>query len=127
MSQSKIAERDARLMQNLDEATARLLFPERFDEPLQVTLEHPPLQGEAAVHAARIAGEGLRTRADPRHPDAPPRQQASFTLARVQQLHEYYALLEAALPPAEVDVLLSGKPVPMVRELWLPLLWLLRS
>lgn len=127
MSQPQNAERDARLLQSLDEATVRLLFPERFDEPLQVTLVHPQLSGTQAQLAAQLAGGSGRLEVDAQRPDSPPVQRVSFTLDRVQQLHDYYAILEGAVPAAEVEVLLSGKRVPMVRELWLPLLWLLRS
>lgn len=127
MSQPQNAERDARLMAQLDDATARLLFPERFAEPLTVTLVHPPLQGAAAAEAAALAGRHLQFAADRQRPGNPQVQRATFTLDRAQALHDYYALLEAQLAGDQVEVLIGGKRVPMVLELWLPLLWLLRS
>lgn len=127
MSQPQNAERDARLMAQLDDATARLLFPERFAEPLTVTLVHPPMHGDAAAQAAALAGEHLQPATDPQRPGSPQVQRASFTLDRAQALHDYYAILQAQLGSDDVDVLIGGKRVPMVLELWLPLLWLLRS
>jgi len=126
MSEHTDTERDAELIAQLDEASLQLLFPERFAGPFEVTVVHPPLAGEAAAAAARLAGDAL-TEVDGGAADGGRRMQARFELDAVERLHEYYGLLEANLAAETVEILVGGRPVPMVRELWLPLLWLLRS
>jgi len=126
MSEHTDSERDAELIAQLDQESLRLLFPERFAGPFEVTVLHPPLTGEAAEMAARLAGDSL-TEADAHAADGSPRMQARFELDAIERLHEYYGLLEANFAVEAVEILIGGRPVPMVRELWLPLLWLLRS
>lgn len=126
MSEHSDTERDAALLANLDADSLRLLFPERFAGPLQITLLHPPLTGAQAERAAELAPAGPSEAAE-RAPDGSALMQASFGLESVEQLHAYYALLEQSFGVERVEVLLDGRRVPMVRELWLPLLWLLRS
>ena len=126
MSEHTDTERDAELMAKLDPESLRLLFPERYAGPFEVSLLHPPLEGDAASRAAELAGDGLSDSAEP-DLDGSPRMQATFGLDAVERLHAYYGLLEDTLGVESVEVLLDGRRVPMVRELWLPLLWLLRS
>lgn len=126
MSEHTDTERDAALLTSLDEDSLRLLFPERFAGPLEVTLLHPPLDGETAARGAELVGDGL-SEAGERALDGSPRMQARFHLDSVERLHAYYALLEETFGVERVEILLDGRRVPMVRELWLPLLWMLRS
>lgn len=119
MSQATDPARDAKLLAQLDEATSRLLFPERFTEPLRITLVYAPLPDDAAAEAAQLAADAEHTV----DPDGDHR--VTYTLADLEPLHTMYALLERH--GVELRILLDGKKVPMVRELWLPLLWTLRA
>jgi hypothetical protein len=117
------ASRDQELLERLDDATARLLFPERFPEPLRVTLEYPA-PSEALAEAAADA----LSRAGEQSTDAETgRVRAAFGLEEVGALHELFTLLEADFPSADVDVRINGKDLPLTRELWLPLFWSLQS
>ena len=121
MTDPRTAARDEELLSRLDPELARQLFPERFPEPLQISLEFPTLDAEAsadlrdalAAASARDEGEG--------------RTKATFSLHAVEALHRAFTLVDARFGSAEVDVRINGKDVPMARELWLPLLWSLRS
>jgi hypothetical protein len=125
MSEHTDTERDAELLAKLDADSLRLLFPERFSGPFEVGLLHPPFEGDAATRAAELAGERL-SEGEPGI-DGSPRVLARFELDAVEDLHAYYGLLQEVFGVDDVEVLLDGRRVPMVRELWLPLLWLLRS
>ena len=126
MSEHTDTERDAELFASLDDDSLRMLFPERFAGALTVTLVHPPLDEAAAAKAGELAGEAEVSAAEPAIGGAP-RVQRTFEMARIEPLHDYYALLQETFAVEEIDILLDGQRVPMVRELWLPLLWLLRS
>jgi hypothetical protein len=115
--------RDQELLERLDDATARLLFPERFPEPLRVTLEYPELSESLAEAAAAALARADEQTSDP----ATGRVRAAFGLREVDALHELFVLLETDLAPAEIDVRINGKELPLTRELWLPLFWSLRS
>lgn len=121
-------ERDQELLEHLDEETLKLLFPERFREPVTVTFVYEPLEGEAAARAAELAAAGtVARRPDPTRPGAPEVVQVTFGLGAIEAIHELFELLAAQRAPEEVEILLSGRRVPMARELWLPLLWNLRG
>ncbi len=122
MSTRPDPERDARLLAQLDEETARLLFPERFSGPIEISLLFPPLEGEAAGEAA----ESLRAAASS-ETSADGRTHATFELGAIEALHTLYGIIDRHVPPASVDILLDGKKLPLTRELWLPLLWNLRA
>jgi hypothetical protein len=126
MSEHTDTERDAELFASLDDDSLRMLFPERFAGPLTVTLVHPPLDDATAARANELAGKAESTAAEPAVGGAA-RVQRSFEVARVEALHDYYTLIESTFGVDRIDILLDGQRVPMVRELWLPLLWLLRS
>jgi len=115
-------QRDAELLTQLDEKTARLLFPERFSDPLQVTLVFPTLEGEAAAAAADALEAAA---ANDQDPDG--RTRASFDLEHIEALHTLYGIVDAHAAAADVEILLDGKQLPLTRELWLPLLWNLRA
>lgn len=121
MSEHTDTKRDQELLAQLDEETARLLFPERFAGPLEITLIHPPLQGKAAKRARQLAS------GNPVEVDEDGTEHVTFTLRQLETLYEMYALLEANVDAGALRVLINGKQLPMVRELWLPLLWCLRS
>ena len=122
MSRHYDEDRDNRLLEKLDEATARLLFPERFQDPPRIALRFPLPAGEPAARVAELAASAahLAELADGR-------TEAVFTLDRVVALHELYTLLDEALGTAAVEVLVDGRRLPLARELWLPLLWRARS
>jgi len=116
-----IAARDEELLERLDPELARQLFPERFPEPLQISLEFPTPDEEASAlledalqaASARVDRDGRTT--------------ATFTLQAVEALHRTFTVVDGQFGSAEVEVRINGKDVPMARELWLPLLWSLRS
>ena len=127
MSPQADAERDTRLIQSVDDATARMLFPERFQGPLSVTLVYPAFAEELAERAAQ-----LETAAEVEHIDDPSSgsvvaRRATFDLAHIEELHALYSFLEVHADRSRVEVLIDGKRIPLVREIWLPLLWSLRS
>lgn len=120
MTDPRIAARDEDLLARLDPELARQLFPERFPEPLRISLEFPTPDADVAaeleesLQAAGRQDDGGRTT-------------ATFTLRDVEALHAAFTLLDQRFGSAEVEVRINGKDVPMARELWLPLLWSLRS
>lgn len=121
-------QRDRELLEHLDEDTLRLLFPERFQAPVRVTFVYAPLGGEQAAAAqAALANATVERGPAAEQPGSPVVERASFDLAHVEQAHALFELLSSARPPEEVEVLIDGKRLPMVRELWLPLLWNLRD
>lgn len=119
MSEHTDTDRDEQLLASLDPATAKLLFPERFVEPIEVTLVCPPVAPETGAALGKLAGDA-RVSVDPAGG-----RRLTFTLAQLESLHETYLLLEQE--SAAFEVLIDGKQVPMVRELWLPLMWGLLS
>lgn len=120
--------RDAALFADLDEATLRLLYPERFDDPFTVTFVYEPLTGEAANRALELMLAGTVERApDPSRPGSPPVDRVTFDLTAIESMHALLELLDEQRGPDEVEILVSGRRVPLVRELWLPLLWNLRA
>lgn len=128
MAKDTDKQRDSALFEHLDEATLRLLYPERFDEPFTVTFVYEPLKGEAANRALELVSEGeVEREADPARPGAPTVDRVTFGLEAVESMHALLGLLDEERGPDEVQILVSGKRVPLVRELWLPLLWTLRG
>ena len=123
-----LSKEDAALLASLTPEMATLLYPEHTAGPLTVTLVYPELDpparpaaseletaaAEHAVVEAVVSGE-------------PAQHRTTFTLQQVEQLHELYHLLETTIGVDKVDVLLSGRRLPLARELWLPLVWTLRS
>ncbi len=123
MTNPRTESRDQELLERLDDATARLLFPERFPEPLRVTLEYPELSEELAEAASAALSRASEHSRD----SAGGRASAAFGLQEIDALHELFALLEAEFASADIDVRINGKDLPLTRELWLPLFWSLRS
>ena len=104
----------------LDPDLAEALF-EQAERPFSVTLSFPPFESddyERAVELAkasaeyRSVGEGTSLR-----------HRARFYPTDVDALHALYTLVGSA---DDCEVLIDDRPVPFARELWLPLLWLLR-
>ena len=122
MSDSRDAQRDQQLLEQLDPDTARMLFPEKFPQPLRVTLQYPQL-GEAT---ANTAAEAI-ARAESCEPTAAGQSTATFRLNEADALHELFALVDGEFGSAAVEVRINGQVLPMTRELWLPLFWSLRS
>ena len=125
MARHQDESRDAPLFDSLDEETQRLLFPERFDDPATVTLIYRQLEGEAAERAAALESAAAALEHVPATDGEATR--ATFGLEHLDPLHELYTLLQEEPEAGTVEVLVDGKAVPMVRELWLPLLWCLRA
>ena len=127
MSPQADAERDTRLIESVDDATARLLFPERFQGPLSVTLVYPAFMEDLAQRAAELEKAAEIEHIDDSSPGRVPTTRATFDLTHVEQLHALYSFLEVHADRSRVEILIDGKRIPLVREIWLPLLWSLRS
>ncbi len=88
--------------------------------PFSITVVFPPFEGDhyaTAVELAR-ASDGYR---EIKHREKH-QHRARFSSAAATQIRELYELVY------DVDgceVLVDDRPVPYVRELWLPLMWLL--
>ena len=130
MSAPTERERDEELLAQLDEGTARLLFPEKFAaEALRVSLLCPPLQDDLAAAAEEYlaAAVEVETVDDPAAVGDGRRLRATFELSGVEELHGLFTLLDEEYGPNDLEVLVDGHRLPLVRELWLPLLWALRD
>lgn len=122
MSNSRNAQRDELLLEQLDPETARMLFPEKFPQRLRVTLQYPPLDEATASTAAEPLA-----RAESRAETNAGQSTATFTLDETDALHDLFALVDGQFGSAAVEVRINGQVLPMARELWLPLFWSLRS
>ena len=122
MSDSRDALRDQQLLEQLDPETARMLFPEKFPQPLRVTLQYPPLDEATAGAAAEALA-----RAESREETSAGKSEVTFTLDEADALHDLFALVDGEYGSAAVQVRINGQDLPMARELWLPLFWSLRS
>ena len=122
MSDSGKARRDESLLEQLDPATSRMLFPERVPQPLRVTLLYPPLDEATAAAAAEPLA-----RAESYEETPVGQSVVTFTLDEADALHDLFALVDGELGSAAVEVRINDLVLPMTRELWLPLFWSLRS
>lgn len=123
-----LSKEDAALLATLPPDMAALLYPEHLAGPLTVTLIYPELDGPARAEADELendATEHLVEEATVSGEAA--RHRTTFTMRQVEQLHQLYHLLETSIGVSQVGILLSGRRLPMARELWLPLIWTLRS
>ena len=107
-------------MAALDPDLAEMLFG-RKKRPFSITLSFAPFEGEDYARAVEMAqasaeyrsvGEGDRLR-----------HRARFFPADVDALHDLYGLVGMR---EDCAVLIDDRPVPFARELWLPLIWMLR-
>ncbi|MFQ5743840.1 MAG: hypothetical protein ACE5HV_09665 [Acidobacteriota bacterium] len=127
-AESSPGDADTALYESLPPEIARLLYPERSREPLTVSLVYPQLEESVQAQAAELqAMASCHTFNELPVPGQTPRQRTTFTLQRIEELHQLYHLVEMAVGTRRVEVLLNGQVVPLVRELWLPLLWILRG
>jgi hypothetical protein len=89
--------------------------------PFSITMSFPRFEGENYAKALAVAGGANELREV--GADASFRHMATFVPgeqpARIRDLWE----LVGAVPGTEV--LIDGKPMPLARELWLPLVWFL--
>jgi len=108
-------------MAALDPDLAEMLFG-RKKRPFSITLSFAPFEGEDCARAVEMAkasaeyrsvGEGDRLR-----------HRARFYPDDVDALHALYGLVGGR---DDCQVLIDDRPVPFARELWLPLIWLLRT
>lgn len=118
---------DAALFATLPPELARALYPEQSAEPFRITVVYPQPAGETANAAAKLAQGAVAHEVDaPEAAGEAPQHRTTFSLQQVEEFHELYHLIGSAEGAGEVELLLNGKPVPLARELWLPLLWTLR-
>lgn len=123
-------EPDEELLEQLDERTARLLFPEKLaPDTVHVTLLCPSPEGDVARAAEEYlaAASEVASVDDPAVTDDSKRLRATFELSRVEELHGLFSLLDEHFDPADLEILVDDQRLPLVRELWLPLLWTLRD
>lgn len=120
-----LSEEDAALLETLTPDLARLLYPDQSTEPFSITATYAEFGGDAArqLEAGATAHEVLPAPAD----GQTPRHRTTFSMRQIEEFHELYHLAEEAIGADNVEVLLSGREVPLTRELWLPLLWTLRK
>lgn len=119
---------DRELFASLPEEMARLLYPDQLGGPVELTLDYPEIEGEEAGRAGELEAAARRLVVDePRTPGEPPRHRARFTLQELEEFHELYHLVERQAGSDRVEIRVNGHDLPLVRELWLPLLWTLRS
>ncbi len=115
------------MLETLPPDVARLLYPERNVDPLTVTLVYPELEGLPSSEAAGLeAAATSHSVVDSPAPGQSAAHETTFTLQQVEEFHRLYDLVENAVGADNVKVLLNGRTVPLVRELWLPLIWTLR-
>lgn len=119
---------DRELFASLPEEMARLLYPDQLCGPVEITLDYPEVEGEDAGRARELEATARQLVVDePRAPGEPPRHRARFTLQELEEFHELYHLVERRAGSDRVEIRVNGHDLPLVRELWLPLLWTLRS
>ena len=115
------------LLDGLDEKSLRLLFPGRFHERTRITLMYAPLEGDEKEleneHTA--SAESFEVTTDARDVNDEPRHQATYTLDQIEPLFQLFTLVRSD-PDRAIDVRIDGHRLPLVMELWLPLLWSLR-
>jgi len=122
VNDSRSAQRDQQLLEQLDPETARMLFPDKFPQRLRVTLQYPSLDSATADKAVTALARAESCE------DAPAGQSsATYTLEEAEALHDLFALVDSEFGSAAVAVRINGQTLPMARELWLPLFWSLRS
>jgi len=122
VSDSRSAQRDQQLLEQLDPETARMLFPDKFPQRLRVTLQFPPLDEATASAAAGALAQAASCDSTPAGQST-----ATFTLDHADALHDLFALVDGEFGAAAVEVRINDQILPMARELWLPLFWSLRS
>ncbi len=115
------------LLNGLDEETLRLLFPDRFHERTRITLLYAPLEGDEAERASAhtALAESFEVTTDARDVNDEPRHQVTYALDQIEPLFQLFTLIRSN-PDRSVDVRIDGHRLPLVMELWLPLLWSLR-
>ena len=116
------------MLETLPEELARALFPERHDGPFTITVTYPELGDDLVGVATQIEGRATEHSIEESSVEGQPaRHSTMFTLQQLEELHELYHLVEKAVGADRLEVLLNGRPVPLTRELWLPLIWELRK
>lgn len=119
---------DAALFATLPSELARALYPDQSAEPFRITVLYPALAGAAAQAAGKLETAAVSHQVEPPAMEGePPMHRTTFSLQQVEEFHELYHLVENAGGDGNIELLLNGKAVPLARELWLPLLWTLRS
>ncbi len=116
------------MLETLPEELARALFPERDDGPFTITVTYPDLGDDAADAATQIEGKASAHSIEESSVEGQPaRRSTTFTLRQLEEFHELYHLVERAVGADRLEVLLNDRPIPLTRELWLPLIWELRK
>lgn len=104
----------------MDPDLAEALF-EQAERPFSITLSFAPFEGHDYEEAVELAKASAEYRSVGKGTSF--RHRARFYPPEVDALHALYSLVGAS---DDCDVLIDDRPVPFARELWLPLLWLLR-
>ena len=108
---------------------ARLLYPDQSTEPFRVTVLYPELDRDAARAAERLEAAAVEHTTIKGRDAAGrgPLRRTTFSLAQVEEFHELYHLIERSIGAAALELLVNDRPLPLARELWLPLIWALRK
>ena len=104
----------------MDPDLAEALF-EQAKRPFSVTLSFAQFEGNDYERAVELAKASPEYRSIGK--GASFRHRARFYSTDVDALYALYSLVEAS---DDCIVLIDDRPVPFARELWLPLLWMLR-
>lgn len=117
---------DADPMSDLPPEVARLLYPHRHREPTRITLLYPELGvgDRSRLQALADAGDH-EMRPDPRFPLEEEVHAVTFGLDDVEGLHALHRIVVEETGPDGHRVLVNGRSLPLVAELWLPLFWTL--
>ena len=107
-------------MAAMDPDLAEMLF-ERPKQSFSITISFAPFEGDDYARALDLAKASAEYRSVGKGKQL--RHRARFYPADVDGLHALYNLVGAM---DHCDVLIDDRPMPFARELWLPLIWLLR-
>ena len=123
-----MSKEDADLLETLTPDLARLLYPDQSTDPFTITAVYPELGGDAAESAGKLEASATgHTVVEADAEGQASLHHTTFSLEQIEEFHELYHLAEKAIGADRLEVLLNGRAVPLTRELWLPLIWTLRS
>ena len=104
----------------LSDEMADILYPGRRPRPLRVGVSFDAFEGPNYARALDLARRSPIYQE--RHEHGSLRHVAAFDADSARTFHDLYQIVG---PIHTTDVQLDGKQVPYVRELWLPLFWML--
>ena len=103
----------------LDPDLEEMLFG-ATERSFSLTISFAPFEGDDYARALELAKASAEYRSVGKGDKL--RHRARFYPTDVEGLHALYTLVGAR---KDCDVLIDDRPMPFVRELWLPLIWLL--